>query len=68
MSGASYSRVTTELESGSGRARRSSLPLVVSGKASSTTKALGTMCSASDSASFARSSAVDSALPAWRTR
>lgn len=41
--GASYPRCTRADASGAGSAFRSSLPFVVSGNASSTTNALGTM-------------------------
>ena len=48
---------------GAGRARRSSLPLAVSGSASRTTKAAGTMCAGRVCARWARSSAAEGGAP-----
>jgi hypothetical protein len=55
-------------ESGSGRARRSTLPLGVSGSASSSTKAEGTMCSGRRSRRCRLSSAAPGAASATTSR
>ncbi len=56
--------VTSAAKSGAGRARRSSLPLGVSGRTSRVTTAAGTMWSGSDWAAWARSWAESTGPPA----
>ncbi len=65
--GATKSALGARSTSGVGRAFRSTLPLDVSGSASSGTKAAGTMYSGSRCCTCCRSSAVSSAWPAAAT-
>lgn len=59
---------TTASSRGAGRARRSSLPLAVNGRAGSSTKAVGTMATGRDSAAWRRSSSGSQVRPGAGTR
>ncbi len=59
--GATYARATSAPASGAGSARRSILPLAVSGSAGSSTNADGTRCSGSAAPTKARSSVGEGA-------
>ncbi len=67
VEGARYS-VSSTTNSGSGRAFRSSLPTALSGMASRTTNAAGTIYAGRVSAATARTCAISSSTPGVRTR